>query len=215
MVRILDQEDSLVSHYLMRLRDVKIQQNRAEFRRNVERIGEIMAYEISKELEYNDLLVQTALATARTRVLKEQPVIATILRAGLTLFQGFINYFDEADTMFLGAYRKHTKDGDFKIEANYLAGASLEDRILILTDPMLATGRSLVEGMQLMLQNGNPKKVFIASVVASPQGVEYLTKHFPMPCSIFTASLDEGLNPKAYIVPGLGDAGDLSFGHKL
>lgn len=207
---------SIVNHFIAEIRDVNIQQDRMRFRRNLERMGEIIAYEISKELEYETTEVTTSLGTAAVPTLKEQPIVATILRAGLPLHQGIINYFDDADNGFISAYRKHHKDGSFEIKLEYVSCPSLDGRVLILCDPMLATGSSMVSTYKAMLEMGTPRHTHIVSVLASTQGVEYVKSLLPMDrISIWAAAIDEELTAQSYIVPGLGDAGDLAYGKKL
>lgn len=212
----LSESASIASHFLSEIREVNIQKDRLRFRRNMERLGEILAYELSKELDYSPAHVSTVLGEASFDELREFPVIITILRAGLPLYQGILNYFDRSDSGFVGAYRAHKgTETDFEIKTDYLACPNLDDRTLILADPMLATGRSLVDGMNMILKNGNPKFVHIVSAIATPEGIRHLNENFPVPFKIWTAAVDTGLNAKSYIVPGLGDAGDLSFGDKL
>jgi uracil phosphoribosyltransferase len=185
------------------------------FRRNLERIGEITAYEISKLLTYREAEVTTPLGTAIMQLPEDQPVIGTILRAGLPMHQGFLNYFDHADNAFISAYRKHHKDGSFEIALEYVSCPSLENRILILCDPMLATGSSIVMTYKAMLQKGVPRHTHIVCAIASTQGIEHVKSHLPDNVTIWAGAIDEELTAQAYIVPGLGDAGDLAFGEKL
>ena len=212
----LSESASIASHFLSEIREINIQTDRLRFRRNMERLGEILAYELSKELDYSPAHVNTVLGEASVDARREFPVIITILRAGLPLYQGVLNYFDRSDSGFVGAYRAHKgSETEFVIKTDYLACPNVDDRILILADPMLATGRSLVDGMNMILKNGKPKFVHIVSAIATPEGIRHLKEHFPVPFKIWTAVVDTGLNEKSYIVPGLGDAGDLSFGDKL
>ncbi len=212
----LTESASIASHFLSEIREINTQKDRLRFRRNMERLGEILAYELSKELDYSPAHVNTVLGEASVDELREFPVIITILRAGLPLYQGILNYFDRSDSGFVGAYRAHKgSETEFVIKTDYLACPNVDDRILILADPMLATGRSLVDGMNMILKNGKPKFVHIVSAIATPEGIRHLKEHFPVPFKIWTAVVDTGLNEKSYIVPGLGDAGDLSFGDKL
>ncbi|HNQ62150.1 MAG TPA: uracil phosphoribosyltransferase [Bacteroidia bacterium] len=216
MVHNLGLSSSIVNHFISEIRDITIQQDRMRFRRNLERMGEIFAYEISKELEYKDKDVTTSLGSAIVPVIKEQPIVATILRAGLPLHQGILNYFDHADNGFISAYRKHHKDGSFEIKLEYVSCPSLDGRVLILCDPMLATGASMVSTYKAMLEMGRPTHTHIVSVLASTQGVEHLKSQLPMErISIWAAAIDEELTAQSYIVPGLGDAGDLAYGQKL
>lgn len=214
-IHVLDQKTSLFSHLLAEIRDQDLQRDPMRFRRNLERMGEIFAYEISQGLEYAAREVQTSLGLAPTQVLKEQPVLATILRAGLPLHQGLLNYFDHADNAFISAYRKHEGDADsFEVEIEYLSSPSLQDREVILCDPMLATGSSMVLAWQALLHRGQPRKVHIVSVIASSEGVNFVKKNMPANTELWLGAVDPQLTPRAYIVPGLGDAGDLAFGIK-
>ena len=215
MVRILSEQNSIINRFIAELRDVSIQNDRARFRRNLERIGEIAAYEISKTLPYHTKDFTTPLGVAPMDVPSEQPVVATILRAGLPLHQGVLNYFDHADNAFISAYRKHHKDGSFEISLEYVASPSLDGRIVILTDPMLATGQSLVAVLNQLHLEQKPKEIHIAVVIAAPEGIAFLEENLPENCHLWVAALDEKLNDKKYIVPGLGDAGDLAYGSKL
>lgn len=215
MIIELGKKNSVLNQFISEIRDVSIQQNRLRFRRNMERIGEIFAYEISKELEYIEKEVVTPLGTARVNVLKEQPLLATVLRAGLPLHQGMLNYFDHAGNAFVSAYRKYDHDEDFVIKLDYVSSPSVEGSVLILCDPMLATGGSLVASLKGLLEKGEPSKIHIVSVLASPVGIEYIKKSFSKKkLKIWTCAVDDELTAKAYIVPGLGDAGDLAYGQK-
>lgn len=214
MVRILSEQNSIVNRFIAELRDVSIQNDRARFRRNLERIGEIAAYEISKTLPYHTKDFTTPLGVAPMDVPAEQPVVATILRAGLPLHQGVLNYFDHADNAFISAYRKHHKDGSFEISLEYVATPSLDGRIVILTDPMLATGQSMVMTYKAMLERGVPAHTHVVSVIASNLGVEYVKKHLSSNITLWIGAVDEELTAQSYIVPGLGDAGDLAYGEK-
>jgi uracil phosphoribosyltransferase len=216
MVINIGSKNSLVNQFVRELRDVSIQQDRMRFRRNMERIGEIFAYEISKTLEYEPKEVITSLGTAEVQVMKTSPVLATILRAGLPLHQGMLNYFDNADNAFVSAYREHRKDGEFAIQIEYVSSLDIEDRILIITDPMLATSQSMVASYKSLLIHGKPAHTHFVSVVASVQGVEYLKRMLPKKgTTIWVAAIDDELTAQGYIVPGLGDAGDLAFGQKV
>ncbi|MFN5224470.1 MAG: uracil phosphoribosyltransferase [Bacteroidota bacterium] len=214
MVRILSEQNSIINRFIAELRDVSIQNDRARFRRNLERIGEIAAYEISKTLPYHTKDFTTPLGVAPMDVPSEQPVVATILRAGLPLHQGVLNYFDHADNAFISAYRKHHKDGSFEISLEYVASPSLDGRIVILTDPMLATGQSMVMTYKAMLERGVPAHTHVVSVIASNLGVEYVKKHLSSNITLWIGAVDEELTAQSYIVPGLGDAGDLAYGEK-
>jgi len=213
MVINLSEQHSLVSNWVSELRDIDIQNDRMRFRRNLERIGEVIAYEISKELPYKTVETQTPLGISSSRVLEEQPVLATILRAGLPMHQGLLNYFDQADNAFVSAYRKHHKDGSFTINVEYLSSPELEDRIVIVSDPMLATGASLVKTVQYLREVGRPKLIHVAAAIACTEGIEYVLREEPA-LKIWCGDIDDEITAKGYIVPGLGDAGDLAFGGK-
>lgn len=201
--------------YMAEMRNVDVQKDSMRFRRNLERVGELIAYEISKKLEYVTTDVTTPLGIAPVPTLKEQPVIATILRAGLPLHQGMLEIFDKAENAFISAYRQHHKDGSFEVHVDYMACPSLEGKELILCDPMLATGTSMVLTYQALLRRGKPKHVHIVSVISSMYAIDYVRKHLPENISIWTCAVDEELTAQSYIVPGLGDAGDLAYGVKL
>ena len=215
MVINIGSKNSIVNHFLRDLRDINIQQDRMRFRRNMERVGEIFAYEISKTMNFEPKEVITSLGTAEIPVINSTPVVATILRAGLPLHQGILNYFDNADNAFVSAYREHRKDGEFDIQIEYVSSPEIEKRILVLSDPMLATGHSMVASYKSLLTHGKPKHTHFVSVVASVQGVEYLKRMLPKTgTTIWVAAIDDELTAQGYIVPGLGDAGDLAFGQK-
>lgn len=213
MVHNLSEQPSLISEFVAQLRNIEVQKDRMRFRRNVERIGEIMAYEISKHLAYEAQMITTPISTAAFPLLKEQPILATVFRAGLPFHQGMLNYFDAADSAFVSAYRNYTSEKDFEINIEYLACPHIEGRTLIIADPMLATARSMKHALEALLTKGKPSMVHIACVIASRTGLNYITKHYPE-AHIWLGALDEELNAHAYIVPGLGDAGDLSYGEK-
>jgi uracil phosphoribosyltransferase len=214
MVINLSATHSLLSNWVSELRNTDVQTDRMRFRRNLERIGEVMAYEISKEMPWEEKEVTTPLGTSTCRVLKEQPVLATILRAGLPLHAGMLNYFDRADNAFISAYRKHKRDGSFDIQLEYVSCPPLENRILILSDPMLATGSSLVKTIHMLRDEGVPSQVHVVAAIACTVGIEYVRREQPH-VKIWCGAIDEELTAKGYIVPGLGDAGDLAFGEKL
>ena len=214
MIVNLSQQHSLVSNWISEIRDVTIQGDRMRFRRNLERIGEVAAYEISKVLAFKETEVETPLGTATSKVLEVQPVIATILRAGLPLHQGLLNYFDKADNAFISAYRKHNKDGTFDISLDYISCPEIEDRVLIISDPMLATGSSLVKTIHFLKAEGRPKQIHIVAAIACTVGIEYVKREDPS-VTIWCGDIDDELTAKGYIVPGLGDAGDLAFGVKI
>ncbi|HZG99836.1 MAG TPA: uracil phosphoribosyltransferase [Flavisolibacter sp.] len=214
MVINLCKEHSLISNWIAEIRDTQIQTDRMRFRRNLERIGEIAAYEISKILPFKEVETLTPLGTAASKVLMEQPILTTILRAGLPLHQGLLNYFDQADNAFVSAYRKHDKDGSFEISLDYFSSPEIEDRILIISDPMLATGASLVKTIQYIKEEGTPKAIHIVAAIACSVGIEYVVRNIPE-ATIWCGDIDDELTAKGYIVPGLGDAGDLAYGVKV
>jgi uracil phosphoribosyltransferase len=214
MPTLLSAQNSIVNHFIAELRNVEVQNDRMRFRRNLERIGEIAAYEISKTFSYTDTEVTTPLGIANVPLMTEQPILATILRAGLPLHNGMLNYFDNADNGFISAYRRHHKDGTFDIHLEYVATPNLENKILILCDPMLATGQSLVLTYKALLLKGKPKHTHIVTAIASVQGVAHVKANLPENITIWCGAVDEELTSKSYIVPGLGDAGDLAYGNK-
>jgi uracil phosphoribosyltransferase len=215
MVINIGSKNSVVKQFMRELRDASIQKDSMRFRRNMERLGEIFAYEISKTLEYETKEVVTSLGTAETVVIKGKPVLATILRAGLPLHNGMLNFLDSADNAFVSAYREHRKDDDFAIQIEYVSCPDIENRVLILSDPMLATGHSMVSSYKALLNHGKPAHTHFVSVVSSVQGVEYLKRMLPKSgTTIWVAAIDDELTAQGYIVPGLGDAGDLAFGVK-
>ena len=214
MIVNLSQQHSLISNWVAELRDVNIQNDRMRFRRNLERIGEVAAYEISKVLPFEEKEIQTPLGIAEHKIMKEQPVLATILRAGLPLHQGLLNYFDKADNAFISAYRKHHKDGSFEISLEYISCPELENRVLIISDPMLATGASLVKTIQYLRDEGSPSSIHIVVAIACTVGIEYVKREAPS-VTIWCGDIDDELTAKGYIVPGLGDAGDLAYGTKV
>src|SRR5215211_5870065 len=214
MVVNLSSRYSLLSDWISELRDESIQKDRMRFRRNLERIGEVAAIEISKELAFKETEVQTPLGIANCKTLKDQPVLGTILRAGIPLHQGLLNYFDRADNAFISAYRKHQRDGSFEISLEYISCPDLEHRVLILSDPMLATGASLVKTIQFLKAEGPPSEIHIVTAIACTVGIEYLHREVPN-VKIWCGDIDDELTAKGYIVPGLGDAGDLAFGTKV
>jgi uracil phosphoribosyltransferase len=213
MVINLSQEYSILCDWIAEIRDQSVQTDRMRFRRNLERIGEIAGYEISRNLEYEELEIQTPLGISNSKMLKNQPVLATILRAGLPLHQGLLNVFDKADNAFISAYRKHDRDGSFEISMSYITSPELDNRVLIISDPMLATGSSMVKTIQQLRSEGNPTEIHIVTAIACTVGIEYLRRALPA-CKIWCGAIDDELTAKGYIVPGLGDAGDLSFGNK-
>ena len=214
MVVNLSEQHTLVSNWIAEIRDLVVQIDRMRFRRNLERIGEIAAYEISKVMPSKTIEVQTALGTASCNVLAEQPVLTTILRAGLPLHDGLLNYFDKADCAFVSAYRKHDKNGGFEISLEYLSSPEIDGRIVIISDPMLATGASLVKTIQYLRAEGEPKSIHIVAAIACTVGIEHVRRNIPT-ATIWCGDIDDELTAKGYIVPGLGDAGDLAFGAKI
>src|SRR5580704_17125810 len=214
MVVNLSEKYSLLSDWIAELRDVDIQSDRMRFRRNLERIGEVAALELSRHLEFTERDIQTPLGTAVSSVMKEQPVLATILRAGLPLHHGLLNYFDRADNAFISAFRKHNRDGSFEISLDYVSCPELEERVVIISDPMLATGSSMVKTIQFLRGEGHPSEIHIVVAIACTVGIEYVKRSEPQ-CKIWCGAIDDELTAKGYIVPGLGDAGDLAFGTKV
>ncbi len=214
MLTVLNKQHSIANQYLLELRDRTIQQDRERFRKNVERLGELMAYEISKKLAYQPTAVQTPLGTSSIHVLKEKPVLITVLRAGLPYFNGFQNYFGQSDCGFIGAYRKESND-NLTIKIDYIATPTLKGRTVILIDPMLATGQSVIKSVNALVEHGKPSHIHVAALVAAPEGINYLKEHLKISYDVWTWALDEKLNDQFYIVPGLGDAGDLSYGEKI
>jgi uracil phosphoribosyltransferase len=210
---LLSDSTSIGNHFIAELRDAQMQQDSMRFRKNMERLGEIFAYEISKEMQYADTDFETSLGTAMIPVLTEMPVLATILRAGIPLHQGLLNYFDRADSAFISAYRKTTKGGNFVIEMEYVSTPTLNNKIVIVADPMLATGMSMVLCCKELLRQYQIKELHIVSVIASTEGVAHVKANLPN-AKLWLGAIDEEMTTKAYIVPGLGDAGDLAYGVK-
>lgn len=216
MVHILSEQNSIFNQFVAELRDITIQKDSMRFRRNLERMGEIMSYEISKTLDYQKKETTTPLGIAETSHLVSQPVIATILRAGLPMHIGVLNYFDRAQNAFISAYRRHHKDNTFDIHVEYVSSPSLDDKVLILCDPMIATGASIVLAYKAILSKGTPKHVHIISAISSKEGVDFVRANIPTKnFTIWCGAIDEELTAHSYIVPGLGDAGDLAFGEKI
>ena len=214
MVINLSEQHSLVSNWVSELRDVDMQQDRMRFRRNLERIAEVIGYEISKNMPWEEKEITTPLGISNSKVLTEQPVLATILRAGLGMHTGLLNYFDKADNAFISAYRKHNPDGSFDIHMEYMSCPEIEGRIIIISDPMIATGASLVKSIQFLKNEGDIKELHIVCAIACTVGIEYVTRAFPK-ATIWCGDIDDEITAKGYIVPGLGDAGDLAFGAKM
>lgn len=216
-LHILSQQDTVLNKFIAQIRDKRVQADSMRFRRNMERIGEITAYELSKELGYSPEIVETPLGEALVRTIDDRIVIATILRAGLPFHQGFLNYFDDAQNAFVSAYRKSTKDGKFTVKVEYISCGDLEGKTLLLVDPMLATGSSLVLAYNALCERGGtPAHTHVAAVIASEQGVDYVMKNMPRQnTTLWVAAVDEELTSRSYIVPGIGDAGDLAYGEKI
>lgn len=211
----LQKQNSILNKFISEIRDVKIQSDKMRFRRNIERIGEILGYELSKQLDYSIRSIISPLGTKDVALPKEEIVICSILRAGLPLHNGLLNYFDQAENTFISAYRHYISDTEFEIKVEYLASPSLEGKILILADPMLATGRSFINVYNALKPMGKPKEVHIVSVIGAQPGIDKMNKELPLDIKLWIAAVDPELNEMGYIVPGLGDAGDLSFGPKL
>lgn len=214
MVINLSDDHSLVSNWLSELRDIEIQEDRMRFRKNLEKIGEVSAYEISKKLSWVEKEITTPLGTSVCKVLETQPVLATILRAGLAMHYGLLNFFDKADNAFISAYRKHNPDGSYDISLEYISCPEMENRVVIISDPMLATGASLVKTIQFIRGEGSPAEIHIVCALACTVGIEYILRAEPK-AMIWCGDIDDELTAKGYIVPGLGDAGDLAYGVKV
>ncbi|MEI9935225.1 MAG: uracil phosphoribosyltransferase [Ferruginibacter sp.] len=213
MVVNLSKEYSLICNWMSELRDAQLQNDSMRFRRNLERIGEAIAYEISKKLDWEEKEITTPLGISNCKLLKHQPILATILRAGLPMHNGLLNYFDKADNAFIAAYRKHKTDGSFVINLEYMSCPDIEGRVVIISDPMLATGASLVKAIQFLKEEGEAKAVHIVCAIACTVGIEYVSRELPK-ATIWCGDIDDELTARGYIVPGLGDAGDLAFGLK-
>lgn len=212
----LSEANSILNHFLGQIRNVNVQDDSMRFRRNIERIGEVMAYELSKDLYYRNIEIQTPLGIKKTTEIEDKLVLCSILRAGLPLHLGFLNYFDNAENGFVSAYRHHPNNDEFfDILVEYQAVPNIENKTLLLIDPMLATGQSMVAVFNKLMEKGLPKEIHIAVIIAAPEGIAYLEKYLPNSCHLWVATLDEKLNDKKYIIPGLGDAGDLAYGNKL
>ena len=212
----LGEQNSIFNHFIREIRDVNIQKDSMRFRRNIERIGEIFAYEISKKMEYENKDITTPLGISTESLMTEKPVLATILRAGLPLHQGLLNYFDRSDNCFISAFRKHKKGGDFEIKIEYMSSPSLDGKTVVLCDPMLASGNSMVLAMKALLSKGKPKHIHIVAIIASAEGIQYLKENTPFRnCTLWLGAQDAEMTSQSYIVPGLGDAGDLAYGVKL
>jgi uracil phosphoribosyltransferase len=215
-VKILGNNYSVFDQYLAEIRDISIQKDPLRFRENLYRIGELFAYEISRELKYAVADVTTPLGVAKVPMLQQQPVLATILRAGLAMHNGLLKIFDKAENCFISAYRKYTENGGFEIEFEYMASPSLEGKVVILSDPMLASGKSMEIGYEALFSKGTPAHVHLVSIIASQEGVDYMLKTIKAEnVTLWLGAVDETMTPKSYIVPGLGDAGDLAYGEKI
>ena len=214
MVTNLSSNNTLLNEWVREIRDTDVQHDRMRFRRNLERIGEVTAYELSKMLPFREVQVQTSLGEANCFELASQPVLATILRAGIPLHQGLLNYFDKADNAFVAGYRKHHRDGSFEIAQHYLTCPPLDGRPLIISDPMLATGSSLVLAIRTLIENQQPTQIHVVTAIACTVGIELIERRFPE-AHIWCGDIDDELTARGYIVPGLGDAGDLAYGSKL
>lgn len=216
IINDFSKENSLISKYIFELRNVSIQKDSMRFRRNIERIGEIMSYEISKTLNYETVKVTTPLGEKEVYVPDNKIVLCSILRAGLPLHNGVLNYFDSVENAFISAYREHPNDDDdFEVIVSYLASPSIEGKTLILVDPMLATGKTLENVLEALKNHGKPKQIHILSVIGAKPGIEYVEKIFPADTHLWIAAVDDRLDSRGYIIPGLGDAGDLAYGEKL
>lgn len=213
MVYNLSDQQSLITQWISEIRDIDTQNDRMRFRRNMERIGEIAAYELSRQLPFVEKAVQTPMGESIIKVLESEPVLATILRAGIPLHQGLLNYFDKGDCAFIAAYRKHRRDGSFEIDQQYITCPPLDGRVLIIADPMLATGASLILALETLIGYGKPSQINVVTAIACTEGIENVLRKFP-DADIWAGDVDEELTAKGYIVPGLGDAGDLAFGQK-
>ena len=217
MVKVIElgAKNTILNNYIAELRNVEVQGDRMRFRKNLERIGELIAYEISKTLDYETVSVTTPLGEKEMNIVVDQPVLATIMRAGLPLHQGFLNVFDKADNAFIAAYRKYDKNEDFEIRIEYYSAANIDGRVLMLVDPMLATGGSMDAAYQALLQNGKPARADLVCIIATHKAINYLQSVMPENTTLWCAAIDPILNEQKYIVPGLGDAGDLCYGEKL
>ena len=215
-IHYISENNSILNHFLSQIRNINIQNDSMRFRRNIERIGEIMAYELSKKLTYKNVEIQTPLGIKKTTEINDNLVLCSILRAGLPLHNGFLNYFDHAENSFVSACRYHpNNDAEFEILVEYQALSNINNKTVLLLDPMLATGQSIIAVHEKLAQNATPNEIHIVVVIAAPEGIAHLEKNLPENCHLWVAALDEKLNDKNYIIPGLGDAGDLAYGNKL
>ena len=212
----LGKQNSIFNHFIREIRDVNIQKDAMRFRRNIERIGEIFAYEISKKMTYENNDITTPLGISSESLMIEKPVLATILRAGLPLHQGLLNYFDSSENCFISAFRKHKRGDEFEIKIEYMSSPNLEGKTVILCDPMLASGSSMVLAMEALLSKGKPKHIHVVVTIASSEGIQYFKENLPFRnCTLWLGAEDKEMTAQSYIVPGLGDAGDLAFGEKI
>jgi uracil phosphoribosyltransferase len=215
-IHYIGENNSVLNTFISEIRDKKIQKDSLRFRRNIERIGEVLGYELSKQLSYSGVYVETPLGKKKVQLSYNDLVLCSILRAGLPLHQGLLNYFDKAENAFISAYRHHpNNDAEFEIVVEYFASPEIENKTLLLADPMLATGQSLVAVYEAIKKQGTPKEIHIVAVIGSQEGIDFIEKYFPENTHLWIAAIDDELNTKGYIVPGLGDAGDLAFGEKL
>jgi uracil phosphoribosyltransferase len=215
MVEDFSKTNSLFSNFMAEIRDEIVQRDRMRFRRNLERISEIMAYELSKSLKFSQKEVTTQLGEYATEVIEDLPVLATILRAGIPMHQGLLNYFDGSDSAFISAYRKHTSEEEFDVFVEYCAAPNIEGKVLIISDPMLATGNSMYLVYKALLKYGTPRQIHIVTAISTQEAIDFIQSKFPSHTKIWTGGVDEELTAQSYIVPGLGDAGDLAFGDKI
>jgi uracil phosphoribosyltransferase len=211
---VLEDHNSIGNQFIAELRNVSVQSDRLRFRKNLERLGEILAYEISKSFPYKESGIQTPLATTTVRIPSINPVIFSVLRASLPFYQGFLNFFDRAESGFIGAFREEGH-GEVQINLGYHASPNVEGKTLILADPMLATGKSFIRSIESILTHGKPEIIHITAIIASPEGIKYIKDHLKIPYKLWIGALDQSLNDQSYIIPGLGDAGDLAFGEKI
>jgi uracil phosphoribosyltransferase len=214
MIHDFSKTNSIFQTFVAELRDLSIQKDSMRFRRNLERISEVLAYELSKELDYEHVNIKTPLGIANTPLLKEQPILATILRAGLGMHLGLLNYFDRSNSAFISAYRKHTTLKDFEIYVEYLASPKIDKKVLIISDPMLATGSSMAMAYKAILRQGTPSRLIVVSAIAAPEALDFLSKELPKSTTYYIGAIDDKLTAQSFIVPGLGDAGDLAYGIK-
>lgn len=212
---VLDQVDNVGNQFLAELRNIEVQNDRLRFKKNLARLGSIFAYEVSKSLSYQKQSVETPLGTKEIKLINSQPIVLVMLRAALPFYDGFIEFFDHADSGFIGSYRVENEDSPISVNYLYQAFPEIGGREVIILDPMLATGKSMVEAINKILEVGHPKKIHVVSIIAAPEGIEYIQSKIGIPVEIWVGSVDERLNDKSYIVPGLGDAGDLAFGPKI